>query len=212
MPRKGRKERSVAYQAKQKAAAEARKAAAAAKKSSPSHKPQKDDAEFWKIADAIIAARELGASERHAALSAGLAISTHRDWKRRGKDAKAKVAAGETLVEPMDIRCVEYVDRLKNASGVCAARHLQNINVLAFSPAIDPAVRSRNSQWLLTHAPDIRDDYAETQKHEHTGKDGGPIRSVVTLEEIDETMAAIKANMEDGDNGDGGDSGASAAI
>lgn len=115
----------------------------------------------------IIKALADGNSYRLAAKVSGITQETLRDWRNRGETG-----------EPGDEAYSAFSAAIAQAR---AAGEEKAVAVVmdVMDQKKDIRERAKMATWYLTHAHPK--DWAETRKHEHTGKDGAPLVDMATV-------------------------------
>lgn len=117
----------------------------------------------------IVQAIELGATYELAASYGGVAYNTFNEWMKAGEDAQAGVKR-------------EFYDAVKAAEGKAAVKWLAKIEQAASDGNWQAAA------WKLERR--YPGDYGRT-RHEHTGRDGGPILTRDVTDMTDDELRAI---------------------
>lgn len=133
----------------------------------------------------IVDAVRQGLPIKAACALADVTPSTFHRWMRYGEqestflDANSETVNGPDYVSPKTyedgtLRSSVYKDFMSmvlKARAECALEHVANVT----NAAQDPRFWAASAWWLERQMPQ---EFAQTQRHELTGKDGGPIETV----------------------------------
>lgn len=123
-----------------------------------------------KIAEYISA----GNDQTTAAVANGVSKATFFGWMARGRAERDRLAANPKLkLKASETPYLEFVDAIEQALATAEARYVLLIAKAAQEPRTWQA-----AAWMLTHGPN-KSKWAEVNRNEVSGPNGGPIETVV---------------------------------